>query len=564
MSTRPPLKSKSSERRVSKLSARKASLRRSPTGSSGRLRKKGSRNGSVATFEDEDRLQQTNWVKERIAFLDDYQPSSWDDKQHTQPILVFLTNSWIKTLFAGVVVQKNKHLLVLSVDELPREVESMMEIAYFVRPTDGGAPLLFESISSILQYGTMLAHQTPASAMHMLENVLYPHMSNSRTWPETMSTEINGHYYRLMASLMECKTQVDGNTELYLPELSFEWSLLKKEPSKNRALIQHLECLAEHWRKQLRSLLNFHNDSIVSESDGPLEEIAFWQVRAEEFTRLSAQLDSPDIQRVFETLEAVNSNNLAAVKEVIGQMKSSTLEAEDNMKYLVILKEPCEQLANSDISNMEQIFPTLLNSVRVVAALSSYYNTNERLSRLLRKMSLEIGNRCRIGICVDDLLNGYRVESVSEALLKSIQCCEGWKNVYKRVALTTKRVLNEKSRGLLWAFDEASMFASLDGFIQRCHDLLQICQGFSQFSLNFSKEGSDAYQLIQSLRDTNVKDALLGIKHMFFRQVSDVKKLEYEILNVRNTSWHEDFQSFKIGLQVGLSPLLISTILLAL
>jgi dynein heavy chain, axonemal len=63
------------------------------------------------------------------------------------------------------------------------------------------------------------------------------------------------------------------------------------------------------------------------------------------------------------------------------------------------------------------------------------------------------------------------------SLQDSISCGESWKNIFKKMVIHVAKYSNGT-----WEFDQSSIFAQIDAFVQRCRDLLEVCEGQIQFS----------------------------------------------------------------------------------
>lgn len=67
---------------------------------------------------------------------------------------------------------------------------------------------------------------------------------------------------------------------------------------------------------------------------------------------------------------------------------------------------------------------------------SKYYNSQERISGLLHKISNEIIKRCKSIINIKDMLDGDVVKCMQD-LRDSIECGKEWKKIYEK---TTKLI----------------------------------------------------------------------------------------------------------------------------
>ncbi|CAN0210547.1 unnamed protein product, partial [Phaeothamnion confervicola] len=214
----------------------------------------------------------------------------------------------------------------------------------------------------------------------------------------------------------------------------------------------------------------------------------FWRSRTVDLSGISEQLSRRDVRLATAVLEAAKSSYLAPFMTLSQHIQRGSVEARDNLRFLERLTEPCVQLAAAAPRDIPALLPGLLACVRAVWSLSLYYNTDERLTGLLRKISNEIIRRCCSHIRLDDLFDGS-VDSVVVALNESRRCGDQWKAVYRRTAALIRRSTADKKVCRHWDFDEASIFAQIDAFVQRCCDLLEICEGQMQFARKSSATG---------------------------------------------------------------------------
>jgi dynein heavy chain len=71
---------------------------------------------------------------------------------------------------------------------------------------------------------------------------------------------------------------------------------------------------------------------------------------------------------------------------------------------------------------------------------SKHYNSQERISGLLHKISNEIIKRCKQSINITDMLDGD-VEKCMDDLRSSIECGRKWKKIYEKTA----QVINKRA-----------------------------------------------------------------------------------------------------------------------
>lgn len=67
-------------------------------------------------------------------------------------------------------------------------------------------------------------------------------------------------------------------------------------------------------------------------------------------------------------------------------LQDGSSQAQSNLKFLSILKEPCETLAAADPAKIPSLFPNLLSLIRIIWVNSEHYCSRERITGLLRKV----------------------------------------------------------------------------------------------------------------------------------------------------------------------------------
>jgi len=67
-------------------------------------------------------------------------------------------------------------------------------------------------------------------------------------------------------------------------------------------------------------------------------------------------------------------------------VQDGSYQAQSNLKFLSVLKEPCLVLADTHPRDIPPILPKILNLIRMIWVNSEFYNTKERLTGILRKV----------------------------------------------------------------------------------------------------------------------------------------------------------------------------------
>jgi dynein heavy chain len=82
-----------------------------------------------------------------------------------------------------------------------------------------------------------------------------------------------------------------------------------------------------------------------------------------------------------------------------------------------------------------------------------------------------------------DMLDGD-VEKCMADLEESIECCKEWKNICLHIMKMIKKYSSRPN----WELDnDDTIFAENEAFIERCKNLIEICEG----QLQFARKGSN-------------------------------------------------------------------------
>jgi len=91
-------------------------------------------------------------------------------------------------------------------------------------------------------------------------------------------------------------------------------------------------------------------------------------------------------------------------------------------------------------------------------------------------------------------------------LQQSIDCGRDWKTAYHN----TIRLI-EKFTDRPWNFQEGAIFPQIDAFVQRCCDLLEVCEGQQQFVIS-ARESAGQVPVFGGTRAPETMKELGGIE----------------------------------------------------
>ena len=434
----------------------------------------------------------------------------------------------------------------LTMDNLPFKVP----FVYFLRPR--GIQLTVENFTQSIQFGSSRGHQTVDTVFQTMRSLYIPSTMETANWPPSVKKEFTRAVHKFMASLTEAVNHSSGKTILYIPQ---ERIVDPDQAAKDKDLVQLLESTVIHWTRQIKEVITNHDSVSNAETAGPLDEIEFWRFRTVDLSGISEQLSTPEVQRILSVLAASKSSYLEPFMRESQQIEIGCAEANDNLKFLKVLHDPCTELASAAPKDVPLILPGLLLHVRMIWSISKHYNTKDRLTSLLRKVSNELIRRCCAVISLYDIFEGDVHRSIRQ-LEDSILCGVEWKKIYQRTKAAIAKYTSDPAKH--WTFDDANIFAQIDAFVQRCRDLLEVCESQIQFSQRALairnadgdvQAGHTAYPVFGGHNGPDVIQNLVDIEKSFIVHLSKLQTVNYDVLDVKATKWHDDFNQFKTAVK---------------
>ncbi|XP_043933259.1 dynein axonemal heavy chain 2 [Protopterus annectens] len=421
--------------------------------------------------------------------------------------------------------------------ELGMPAQKVDQITYFIRKE--GANLTTKNFMHVVQTGTIRGSYVE-SLLRLMNGIYTPLIFNATSWPESIKNNFSTHMHRFLACLTDTRYKLEGHTVLYIPVEALKFS--REKAAKDKELVQRLQTAMIHWIRQIKEVLSAQEAVETGENAGPLEEIEFWRNRCADLSGISKQLDKPGVKHIEAILELSKSSYVAPFQRLSRQIQDGSQQAQSNLTFLSILKEPCEELNRLKLEEIPDKLPHLLSLIRVIWVNSPYYNSRERLTSLFRKMSNDIICICCREISLDRIFDGF-VLSSKKVLNNCIQCCQAWKEHYLHAALLHHRF---SKKG--WVLDQTSIFAQVDAFVQRCKDLLEVCECQQHFA---RWEDGNHIQLpcFSGHRGPQITRTLLEIEGTFEKILQNLKTVKKGILDVKNTSWHDDYNRFRAGVK---------------
>ncbi|KAL3846382.1 hypothetical protein ACJMK2_017380 [Sinanodonta woodiana] len=412
------------------------------------------------------------------------------------------------------------------------------QLTFFIRD-DQVEEITTENFLKAVHYGTVKGLHIE-SLLRVMSGIFAPIFFENTSWPDSIKNDFSAQLHKFLANLTDTRWKLEGKTVLYIPTEGMK--VPAEESAKNKELVQRLETAMIHWARQIKEVLNTQDAFEMAENSGPLDEIEFWKNRCADLSGISTQLDKSGVKKIEQILDMAKSSYVAPFKKLSSQIKEGSRQAESNLKFLMVLKDPCYELADAKPKDIPNMIPKILLLIRMIWVNSEFYRSRERLTGILKKLSNEIIRRCCKEINLDKIFDGH-VESGIKSLNDCIECCEAWKEIYDKTAK-----LHHKFSSVGWVLDKSSIFAQVEAFVQRCKDLLEVCEAQIHFARR--EEGNKKEMPhFAGQKGPEIARGLLEIEATFEKNLSMLRAVKKTILDVKATSWHDDYNRFRAGVK---------------
>lgn len=190
----------------------------------------------------------------------------------------------------------------------------------------------------------------------------------------------------------------------------------------------------------------------------------------ENLSALRHQLKNPAVRHITKILVTTHSTFIHQFQSLCDEIVQKVSEATSNIEFLQVIKQPCAILeCVVDPDEIAKHIPQIINLFRFIWMESPYYNSEARITNLFKALSNQIIILCRTYIKLDELFEGETKKALGE-FSKCIDCCKKYREIYDVMA----EAHNDKNPGS-WELDTGSIFNYIDSFVQRCFDMLDVC-----------------------------------------------------------------------------------------
>ncbi|XP_053268003.1 dynein axonemal heavy chain 5 [Pleuronectes platessa] len=301
--------------------------------------------------------------------------------------------------------------------------------------------------------------------------------------------------------------------------------------ANNSELVERLEGVVSVWTNQIKQVLT-ESEQMRKEADdvGPSAELEHWKRRLVTFNSLMEELKSPQVKRTLGVLQVARSRAIRVWRELDRDITVVSNEAKDNVKYLNTLNKFFRPLRKCTPTGLLEHLPGLMMSIRMILTFSQFYNSSEKMTSLLLKVTNQMMSSCR----------SFLLQSVSHiwgqsrsVLLQRISECCHLKVQYQRSFQSVRDKLRENPEMRQFDLSENYIFGKFDAFCRRLEKIADM---------------ASTLESLTALQNMKVE----GVEKIYVQYQSIVCITEsktYDFLDHRNLEFDSDYTDFQLQVQ---------------
>ncbi|XP_064563086.1 dynein axonemal heavy chain 8 [Zonotrichia leucophrys gambelii] len=292
--------------------------------------------------------------------------------------------------------------------------------------------------------------------------------------------------------------------------------------------VTQLEEVLMIWYKQIERVLTESKQLRREAKDsGPLMELENWKYMSAKLNFIIEQIKGQNCKAVINVLKVAHSKILKSWQELDGKITDAANESKDNVRYLSTLEKVCQPLYTTDVVLMTQGIPYLIKAVQMIHRVSKYYNTSERITSLLIKVTNQMVTTCKAYITDAGLNRLWDQETpvVTGKINDCIYLLREYQKCFHEARQETAKNLGEKALEV----SEMYIFGKSEAFCRRLEKIMEMIaieQNFNALT-QCAIEGID----LMAVKFKN-------IYHIF-------QKKPYDTLDPQVTEFDVDFVKFK-------------------
>ncbi|CAK0838245.1 unnamed protein product [Prorocentrum cordatum] len=371
--------------------------------------------------------------------------------------------------------------------------------------------------------------------------------ANQRGWSDLVAKDLMDKYHMFLANLHVTVGLMKGHTWLPLPPRDSLPSTSAPAVAGglgHKDRVHVLEGAVITWTKQIRHVLKQDPELLLREGKHlePNTELQFWKSKASNLNSIHSQLGMDALKKVLKFLETHKSTYIMPFMRLQKEVEEAREEANDNVRFLATLTKGIDGLMSesADFEQLDKQFEGVLHNILLIWRYSKFYNTPTRLAVLIREICNTVINQARRYISGEEVFAKIAAEETAECyekLDKTLEVCTGFKDRY---VLYRDIAAAQETEG--WKMKNDALFVRLDAFRERCRDILEFTRTVMQFSKLERVE-------IGGTKGKTLTDCIVAIKEEFDVVVEEFKSVSYDIMDVGEQRFDEDFFKFRTSVR---------------
>ncbi|XP_018394577.1 PREDICTED: dynein-1-beta heavy chain, flagellar inner arm I1 complex-like [Cyphomyrmex costatus] len=381
---------------------------------------------------------------------------------------------------------------------------------------------------------------TMMCVLKLMENMYITVARSDDEWPEIIRNNLFSNLHNFLMCLTEWVYKPMDLTKLYVPGENLSdiatlqrdiLHISKELQESEKALIDIYERIVQYWVKQIRQVLS--STSTSNSKRTIFDEVQCWTRKYFNLSCLHDQLSNMEVQSILHLLENICSPSVDSFQLLTLQLRESLEQAASNIMYLNILSEACENLKCPN--EIEKPIMKILLLILFIWTESPFYNVSSNIEVLCEAISTQIVLQCKNYVNLQIILEGD-IENGINVLQKCISCCQIYKTIYNKVFTKITALIKLNSN---WNVNEQLIFNYIDTFMQRCYNIIEICNTSRVFE-KCTKVG-----MIGGPNGIKYDACCCQIENLFSEILAEIKLICHEILDVTKFSWLENMLKFK-------------------
>lgn len=244
-------------------------------------------------------------------------------------------------------------------------------------------------------------------------------------------------------------------------------------------------------------------------------------------------MNHKDYLKIFNMLTSSQSIFVKPLNEISIRIDKEIERAQDNVRYLKLLTECCNDLWLVDTpADVPMQLPRILNIIRFIWLNSNYIKSCDAITKLLRYVGNQIIHLCCRKIDVAAIFNGDAQKQIQIANM-AIDCCIYYKIMYEKLADRDN-----------WRLENRLIFNHLNAFINRVYDFIEICENIVIFSRRTTADNHSPLQFGGD-HGPEFESICQNIEARFSKAIATIKRIAHGILNINDKTWLKSIKEFR-------------------